>query len=77
MSPNEWLIHLAHPGGTTWVRFHGTRAEAAQKAASYIGKPASWNCTKEPHEPNLWDTYTLAELEVVEESVATLRQEER
>lgn len=54
---SRWWIHLKHPGGETSVSFHGTREEADARAAQYIGKPASWNCTKEPHAPNLWDTY--------------------
>lgn len=61
----EWWLQLTHAGGATSVRFYGTEVEAAKKAASYIGKPASWNCTKEPHEPNMWDTYTMARIEAV------------
>jgi len=57
MNLPTWRIHLTHPGGSTTVTFTGTREQAEARGAQYIGKPASWNCTKEPHEPNLWDRY--------------------
>ena len=66
----KWRIYLKHPGGETWVAFTGTRAEAEARGALYLGKPASWNCTKQPNEPNLWDCYASYELfEIVPEPV--------
>jgi hypothetical protein len=55
----EWRIHLTHPGGTTTVSFHGTRAQADDR------KPASWNMPKDPAEPNMWDRYETARVEAV------------
>lgn len=65
MSETQWWIHLTHPGGETSVSFRGTEVDAAKKAASYIGKPASWDMTRHVPEPNLWDTYIAARIEKV------------
>lgn len=66
MNLPSWRIHLTHEGGSTTVTFTGTREQADERAASYIGKPASWNASKNPPEPNMWDTYTMARIEAVE-----------
>lgn len=63
---SEWWIHLKSTGNCNAShRFRGTREAAEQDAKAHMGKVASWNCRKEPHQPNLWDFYNAWELEEI------------
>jgi len=62
----EWRIHLTHEGGMTTISAVGTREEVERRAVRYIGKPASWNVNKNPHEPNMWDCYRTFRIEPIQ-----------